>query len=351
MAYQNKKNNRIIFLDYMRIFAFLSVLVCHEFYDSFEKYSHDETLHITLRYLASTINFLSTGGVAGVVVFFLISGYIITNIARRETSKNFLIKRFFRIYPLFIFAIVSEFILAWIYKNQEIPNLITILKKISLLGDFFKEPYSLGGVEWTLRIEIMFYILIAIMNEFNFLKNKYLVLITFSIITILLYIVGPITNFHDGSRGYVSLYMPFLFLGSLLYLLEVKVIKNSIFYIFLILTIYLYCLFLPKFNILFMNTNAALFGVLIFLVSYYFRKKFTDNKIILLLSILTYSIYIFHAWLWSYLINFILTVDSGPNEKIKALFLLLLICYTLSKYIERPFIYFGIKFQKHKSVT
>ena len=38
------------------------------------------------------------------------------------------------------------------------PDMSVLVPQLLLIGDFFGTPYSLGGVEWTLRVEVLFYV-------------------------------------------------------------------------------------------------------------------------------------------------------------------------------------------------
>ena len=105
----------------MRIFAFISVLVGHKIYDKLEFASQNQSLHITIRYLAEALLPLCLGGAAGVIVFFLTSGYIITHVLQKEETAEFIVKRIFRIYPLYIFAVITEALLARIIDGVELP--------------------------------------------------------------------------------------------------------------------------------------------------------------------------------------------------------------------------------------
>ncbi|RSM21609.1 hypothetical protein C5B78_22470 [Aeromonas salmonicida] len=108
---ESAKNNRILFLDYLRVFAFLSVLIAHKYSESLSIAANDMNVHATLRLMALTLYQVFEGGGVGVIVFFLISGYIITCVARREGVNTFVVRRFFRIYPLYAFAVMIEIVL------------------------------------------------------------------------------------------------------------------------------------------------------------------------------------------------------------------------------------------------
>ena len=186
-------NKRIIFLDYLRVFAFVSVLIGHKFYPEVSTYANSfETHHITQQYLVNIILSMFTGGGAGVIVFFMISGYIVLHVLQSEQPVEFMIKRVFRIYPLLIIAIFVEVFISYVSQDTPI-SLLQTMQQMSLFGDFFNTPHALLGVEWTLRIEILFYILMFLLS-FSFLikRKNYSLLIIFSVISIGLYYVPPL---------------------------------------------------------------------------------------------------------------------------------------------------------------
>lgn len=82
----------------MRVFAFMSVLIGHKFSAQLQAFIADVSQHSILLRVAEFIYAICDGGAVGVVVFFLSSGYIITHVLQVESSTEFLIKRFFRIY-------------------------------------------------------------------------------------------------------------------------------------------------------------------------------------------------------------------------------------------------------------
>ncbi len=99
---------RLLFLDYLRVFAFLSVLIGHKFYDQLLSIIDNSSIYSAPKLLVTFLLPFFMGGGAGVVVFFIVSGYIITRVLTFETTTSFLVKRIFRIYPLYIAAVLIQ---------------------------------------------------------------------------------------------------------------------------------------------------------------------------------------------------------------------------------------------------
>lgn len=84
------ETGRLAFLDYLRIIAFVSVLVGHEFYKSVTGLIQNEQAHATFRMFARLLEPLVFGGGTGVVLFFMVSGYVNTHVLQKEQSVVFL---------------------------------------------------------------------------------------------------------------------------------------------------------------------------------------------------------------------------------------------------------------------
>lgn len=101
-------------------------------------------------------------GVAGVDVFFVLSGFIIlyTALARPVARGTFLRKRFLRIYPVYWILLAVLILYHWSHPSPEHPadQGSTILGSILL---FPQKDYVLG-IAWTLSFEIIFYLFFAL---------------------------------------------------------------------------------------------------------------------------------------------------------------------------------------------
>jgi peptidoglycan/LPS O-acetylase OafA/YrhL len=216
--------------DFLRLFAAVAVLYSHCFPLSGTRYSHDPLDLLT----KGQISF----GKFGVMIFFLISGFLITQ--SYDHSQN-LIKyfkaRFLRIFPgLFVVLVISVFVLApcviTIPRSQYFhdPTTYSYLKNIflypiqwNLPGIFQSNAYkgSVNGSLWTIPFEFLCYILVAILGVFNLHKSKSVAagLVLFALLTDINF--DQITGGLDPHFGRLSLreiiHASFPFICGMLY--------------------------------------------------------------------------------------------------------------------------------------
>ncbi|MBK5513196.1 acyltransferase family protein [Pseudomonas sp. TH15] len=327
---------RIVFLDYMRVFAFVSVLIGHKFFEGVIALASNPENHIALRRLGELLIPLCEGGAAGVVVFFMTSGYIITHVLQSEVPADFLIKRFFRIYPLYVFAVIAEQFFGLAVYGTPLPELHVMLPRILLLGDFFGTPYSLAGVEWTLRIEVLFYVLMCFLKMAGAFRGQKILPVIYLALGVMLYYLPAFPTGYGWSDGYLSLYTSFLFMGSSIYLAQSRkigvlaclLVCGALFFMFVDLITQLH----PNWK----ENNYAFISILIFVFALLFRDRLVDSSLLRLLSNLTYSVYLFHNWLWAYILLPVekLGFDGGSAKLITAI-ILLLVCYGLFETVEK----------------
>lgn len=144
--------DRYYLIQCLRFFAASFVVVYHAvFYVS----THGGQLPRDVAYYFGELSQL------GILIFFAISGFVITSSVQRRTSGEFLWLRFLRIYPGFWLAVAAVVALnvavfgAFAWNRRTIAGL-----SLLPLGDV---PRPLGGVEWTLVYEVFFYALVALL--------------------------------------------------------------------------------------------------------------------------------------------------------------------------------------------
>lgn len=325
---------RIVFLDYMRVFAFVSVLIGHKFFDFLTLIASAPDQHISIRLFAEAMIPLCQGGAAGVVVFFLTSGYIITHVLQNEAPGDFLLKRIFRIYPLYIFAVAMELSFS-AASGTAIPDAITIIQRMLLIGDFFNTPYGLAGVEWTLRIEVAFYLLMFLIKASGLMKNQWALPVLYLAIAAALFAAPVFPNGMGWSNGYFNMYSMFLLCGSCIYLAQKSLANRSVSGIAIFLMCFMFLALTAKIQPNWKESNYAMLAVGIFLLFFFCRELLSENKVIGLLSELTYSVYLFHNWLWEYIYSAVSIITVRPSVALPLTTLALLIfCYATYKTVE-----------------
>lgn len=159
--------NNLLSIQYLRAIAVIAVLFAH--------------LHAVEAKLGQTIIFgnWALNGFFGVDIFFVISGFIMVWITRKQKPSiaaipKFWILRIFRIYPLWILICGAIYIVwlyqpDWVYKSHASnPN---ILKSLLLLPD---KDLPLHAVGWTLIHELWFYMIFSL---FLLFPRKYLIIL------------------------------------------------------------------------------------------------------------------------------------------------------------------------------
>lgn len=343
---------RIVFLDYMRVFAFISVLIGHNFYDALDHVTSDPSIHITLRYIAEFLLPLCKGGAAGVFVFFLTSGYIITHVLQTEAPREFLLKRIFRIYPLYIFAVILEAAFSTWIDGQTLEPIKVLIPRILLIGDLFNTPYSLSGVEWTLRLEVAFYLMMSLVKVSGLINLSKTLTLTYLIIASGLYATTPFPMVVPWSFGYFNIYAPILLIGSIIYLAERDKSCRALALASIAAMMWMFFLQIAEIQPYWKESNYAIFALAIFLVAFALRYRMKDSASVRLASDLTYAIYLMHKWIWSYLAKVAGMLSlTGYFAQTAQLLMLIAICYLLHITIERFGISLGRSIIRHSKTS
>jgi peptidoglycan/LPS O-acetylase OafA/YrhL len=157
------KNRRIYWVDSLRGVAALLVAIIHVWLHLKHLYP-SQFVGIGYKIAGGLISDYVDLGKIGVIIFFIISGYVVPFSLIGKDLKNFSISRFFRLYPAYWFSILLFIIIIGF------PPLKQLLLNITMFQKFFGVP-DLIGVYWTLQIEIIFYIICATLFYTNHLQN------------------------------------------------------------------------------------------------------------------------------------------------------------------------------------
>lgn len=142
------------------------------------EYHHAYGVNFSLNSLLSYITFPITYGAIGVPIFFVISGYCIhknqaTKLKENKNYKlavsNFLYRRFVRIYPVLIGALLLTYAFDTASSNfHPLNERLGDLSPMNFLGNVLalqgitSTTYGSDGALWTLSLEIQFYLFYSI---------------------------------------------------------------------------------------------------------------------------------------------------------------------------------------------
>lgn len=151
---------------------------------------------------------MSGAGKYGVNVFFVISGFTIAKtFTETEGYRPYLIRRMFRILPLYWLIMIVGFLLAnsgievsdWMRRfdvSADAYNLFMHLAMISYLD--YRVANSILGVEWTIPIEVFWYLLLPLL-----LSRAQTVLRTLGAVATLIIMAGIMAYFSKKLFGTV----------------------------------------------------------------------------------------------------------------------------------------------------
>lgn len=350
------KRNKVI--DFFRGVAILSVLVYHIFLV--------QPL-LNKNFFLQTIYFVSKGGWIGVDLFFVLSGFLISGLIFKEYDRyeqfnmsRFLIRRGFKIYPLYYIVILAGVLFYPLILHQQFSDK-DLLAELFFLVNYVNSGNPALGHLWSLAVEEHFYIFLSLFL-FVLIRHKKLSFAVF-VQTYLLFLLVGFTfrtiNFYQSQGSWWKIFplsynrFDSLFFGVLLsyaFLYEpdfIKVITGS--RIILIVAICILSLnffsWIPwsvKCTVL-LGLNPVCFGVV--MISFLQSRKTENHKLINSLAFVgkySYAIYIFHPLIVSsvkirygnmpavfYPLSFLLSAVGG---------------ILLSKLIEIPFLKVRDKF-------
>ncbi|MBB3315103.1 peptidoglycan/LPS O-acetylase OafA/YrhL [Rhizobium sp. BK181] len=164
------------------------------------------------------------GGHLGVVLFFLISGFIITKVSQRESPKEFMIKRVCRLWPPIVMAILLTLLVYWLLTSLGLraPLGVNSTTPTAIVANLFLLSWPLAvptalTVTWTLFVEIVFYAITAafipMSKERPFPATVIALLFVIAVFVPMTW--GPLAYTIDVS---ILIYLPILIAGRCVYL-------------------------------------------------------------------------------------------------------------------------------------
>nr|WP_321238889.1 acyltransferase [uncultured Tolumonas sp.] len=205
---------RLGFIDALRGLAVIGVLIQHLAIHYYRDPSISLLQHDVIKMIF--VDFIDLGRF-GVVLFFMISGFVIPySFSGTSPVARFAVSRFFRLYPAFWFGLAVAILVDYVFLGVNYP-FKTVLANITMLPKVFGGK-EISGVYWTLFIEMMFYGMCAGLFVLNVLKNWVVVaglVFLFALMGPWVMLINALLHTHLPAQ-FLSFHLSFLFLGFLL---------------------------------------------------------------------------------------------------------------------------------------
>lgn len=273
-----KTGNRFAILDALRGIAATAVMLFH-----FLGAYHNEFGYATAPLLGFEWGFY------GVQLFFIISGFVIYySISNSSSIKDFLVKRFIRLYPTYWFCMAITFIVvSWFGLTGREAGWKDALVNISMFQGMFHVKF-VDPSYWSLSIELFFYLFIATVFYFNWQRYMSGILVAWLLLIAIYNFVFRI----PGAGLFFNLQYGMLFVaGIAFYRIKIQQ-QEGWFNHALIAVSYLLCLFILK------HMDGYLWGIttvyVLFYLAIYGQLGFMENKFFFFFGRISYALYLIH---------------------------------------------------------
>ena len=296
-------------LDVFRALAALSVCAVH--------FSYNSIFHIYFKQ-ALFVQFFFT--LSGFVIYLNYHNYNFNF----YTIQKFLIKRFFRLYPLHLFFLLIFFLIEFIkYFLQSNYGVIANNKPFVLNGinnlflhlfflQHYADKYAFNGPAWSISVEMFLYITFSILIFLN--KKLFLFIPIFYIIFFLLFLTNTYGAGYSNQAFFSGLYS--FFIGCIfcfIYLKDKNFFKSKFYNFTYYVMILLFLAEMFGYKLLFKLNYSFLYSIFFGLLIYFscfLNKDFLIYKILfnnffIFLGKISYSIYLSHVFIFFMFNNFL----------------------------------------------
>lgn len=324
-AHSNAPSERFVFLDALRGVAALAVVI----------------FHILIR-LPKSVSWWGVEGFDlghfGIVLFFLLSGFIIPVSIERLSLTQFWVRRLFRLYPLYWCALAIALFRPVSMTPPELTP-AAIAANAMMLQQLFGYRDVLS-VAWTLTIELVFYLLMSLGAIVGMLQRR--VFLACCAISIAIVIEGVAPRLGFGVRypdqGAIFSYLALIFTGNVCFGAMSRDVSRRKFALVLSAVVGMLLVTLPwSFASL---ISARLLALSIFVLVVWWRPQRVMQPL-LVLGRISYSLYLVHMFV-------LVSVPPLTNVALRGLVWLMLslvTAYLCERWIERPLQEFGRRFR------
>lgn len=306
------------------------------------------------RWLFEPLHIMAHGGRLAVAMFFLVSGFVIVYVGERETLRSFAIRRLLRIYPP-LWASIALLLIAYLMiigvgddpvrRGYAIAKAVlegnpvwNVLAAMSLVNFLIGTP-AVNGVAWTLIIEMLFYVAVACLLPWLRTRPVLALGVAFAVLAFLQAVAK--TNAYVFLLAVNSVYVAYLFLGSLVYFRWIGRIGNRMFAVGSIAFAALFMHGLRAFVVeapLSLNDYGVsyLLAWLVFVVLLLLDDRIRLGRVTSFFSRISYSLYLNHGGLGMLLLTILYPWLGYPVSLVVAFAFVVAVSWASWRYIELP---------------
>jgi peptidoglycan/LPS O-acetylase OafA/YrhL len=204
-------------------------------------------------------------------------------------------------------------------------------------------------VEWTLRVEVLFYLLMAALKAAGCVTGPRARALPWILpaLAVGLFLMPRVPGHWAWCYAYLNLYGPFLLLGAFFALLQDGRTSPLATVAMFGLVLGGYQYLLPRLQPPTSHSPFALYGVLVFVLLWSLRERIRIGGAAVWLSEATYPVYLFHNWLYVPLLGgWSLALPGLWWRHLATLATLLGFCLLCVGVLERPAIRLGRRVSK-----
>jgi len=295
-------NKRLISVEYLKAFSMIYIVAFWHLLDYTSFFN--PTRYIVLTNITTIV----------LGIFVLISGFLLGNSNKSKMKySSFLRKRFIRIYPLYVIAVIIFYIF-------NVNNYFVTIKSLFLISMFIgPAPFTL----WFITMIMVFYLVTPLLLSIVGNKLKFWLFIFFILIfEVILFIL-----FREIDLR-VVFYFPFYCLGLYCskYEVKTKIINFYLGVVGLAIGLFLNNIIVDSWTLTqFLKGPMILASsYIIFYIFLYNEGRFIKLSIISIISYSAFCMYLFHRPIYSFLINIYF-----PDEFYFQFLYLLVVCFPI----------------------
>lgn len=297
-------------LDFVRFFAAFWVMNFHYFF---------------VATLSNDIHWYRYGNL-GVQLFFIISGFVIIHSIQEKNMWEFAKNRFVRIFPLFWILCTVTYLITLIVPNIYNFQISEYFINMTMFADIINEASRnnlrlIDASYWTLTVELIFYIAVAVFTYFFSEKRIRYFLFTWLVISIVAFVYNVDEDFY--VKLFLVRHASYFVFGGTLALITIKQARNlfekyfdwGLLLLSAMYSVYIHPSAIPPYTNVNPLDQQIITGLLVsFFIGVsalvYLSKCVTNKNTIKILAILggiSYPLYLLHQTIGNVLMRYLTT--------------------------------------------